>query len=207
MKGTCGCLNRRYQSKRPLLAECERKPAEFPNELKDSTYDLLNELALSYLEQFILKAFPLDGSMATIGGVLFPRWGQVLPLQQYNLDTELYYRFINAHKMDVPGFDATAVGTRIWNFLSHRASGTRASPGALGPKLAIQGITRVVAYLLADILRRSSDWAIGSERSDPCKYVEGGYIVPSMIRLVVYRDVHLRPLFRYSAVFWSGRVS
>lgn len=189
-----------------ILAGYDSKIAEFPDEWKDPTYDLLNELVLSYLEHFILAVFPLHGSMSTIGAAMFPKNGHIRRFQDLHIDTDLYSLFTKSLEMPVPGFDAAAVGSRIRDFLSQRAGEINALPDVLDPEMVIQGITRVVAYLVSQILKLSNNTALASEQPDRSKPAEGGYIVPSNIRMAVYYDPNLGPLIRYSAVYWSGRV-
>jgi hypothetical protein len=189
-----------------ILARPNSKIAEFPDEWKDPTYDLLNELVLSYLEHFILAVFPLHGSMSTIGAAMFPKNGHIRRFQDPHIDTDLYSLFTKSLEMPVPGFDAAAVGSRIRDFLSQRAGKIDALPDVLDPEMVIQGITRVVAYIVSQILELSNNRAFARERPDRSKPAEGGYIVPSNIRMAVYDDPNLGPLIRYSAVYWSGRV-
>ncbi|KIN03348.1 hypothetical protein OIDMADRAFT_51317 [Oidiodendron maius Zn] len=189
-----------------ILAGCDSKIAEFPDEWKDPTYDLLNELVLSYLEHFILTAFPLHGSIFTIGAAMFPKNGHIRRFEELHIDTDLYSLFTKSLELPVPGFDAAAVGSRIRDFLSQRAGEINASPDVLDPEMVIQGITRVVAYLVSLILNISNNSALARERPDRSKPAEGGYIVPSSIKMAVYYDADLGPLIRYSAVYWSGRV-
>jgi hypothetical protein len=107
--------------------------------------------------------------------------------------------------MPVLGFDVAAVGSRIRDFLFQRVGEIKASPDALDIVIVIQGTTRMVGNIGAQILNISNRGAFASEQPDRFRPAEGGYIVPLNIRRAVYHDLKLIPLLQYWAVLWSGR--
>jgi hypothetical protein len=144
--------------------------AEFIDPWKEPTYDLLNELVLSYLEHFVLPDFRLDRSPSMAGRALFPRYGQTTARGDKEFDTYLYSYFTKPLEKPVPGIDAAAVGTRIQDFLFRRAGGDDISVDSFNLEKCIQGITRVVGFLVSEILECSHRDALGQDRADLRKH-------------------------------------
>lgn len=125
-KRRCCSLNTPHQAMLSSLVSKCAPVLRLPSLLiprRSPTHDLLNELVLSFLEHFVLPVFHLDRSPSTAGRALFPRRGQTTARGDKEFDTYLYSYFTKPLEKPVVGLDATAVGTRIQDFLSRRAGG------------------------------------------------------------------------------------
>ena len=157
----------------------------------ERVYDLINEMVLSYLER---KVSPLATSQldaAAMAEMLFPHH-----TEEGALDTWCYRHFMQPDASPIPGFDSTYVKERIASFLSQVGGGDYL---ALDDR-CIAGITRALAYILDEILEMSYGYALDSHGTK-----ERVKVMPSDIRMIVFRDKEFRDLFQLSRVFWEGR--
>lgn len=165
----------------------DRKIATFVEPWKEPVYNLLNELALSYLERFVIPCTS-HVTFEAVAEALFPTH---VDSEQKELDFHLYSYFTQQPAEPIPNFDVDFVGARIRDFLRSRA---RDRPAALDELIA--GTCRAVAFLVSEVLELSSQFALGSWRSG---------ITPHDIRWCVYSDPEIRRVLMYSTVFWKGR--
>ncbi|KAK5655707.1 hypothetical protein OQA88_5640 [Cercophora sp. LCS_1] len=160
---------------------------EFVEPWKEPLYDLLNEMALSYLQR---KVVPLMGNLDldAAGEVLFPPASRSGPDSG---DGYYYPSFMKRDAKQIPGFNYVSVGGRIKSFLSRFES-----ESVVFNEECIAGIVRVLARFFAEALDEANIRARSSERNR---------IVPSDVRCAVYFHQELLSCLQYSRVFWEGR--
>jgi hypothetical protein len=164
-----------------------RNMAGFVDSWNEPVYDLINEMALSYVERFVLPQRS-HNTLSTAAEALFPSYKD-----SKKLDSHLYSYFVQPHAKPILRFDTASVERRIKTFLDSRSGDT---PGGFDEE-CIVGICRVVAYLISEALELSSNSATGNNRN---------VILPSDIRIGVYLDRQLSDVLQYSAVMWNGRM-
>ncbi|PHH84742.1 hypothetical protein CDD83_1464 [Cordyceps sp. RAO-2017] len=172
--------------------EPEPAIAVFVDALKGATYELLNELAMSFVERFVLP-HRMHSAPSTAGPALFPHHDDADHLDSHCID-----HFNAPHARPIPGLDLPSVSARIRAFLARRAGDV---PVSLDQD-SLTGIARVVAFLMTETLELADKLAFGRDDSDGG---EACCIVPSHVRMAVYHDADLLAVLRYSAVFWAGR--
>ncbi|KAJ6256561.1 hypothetical protein Dda_8424 [Drechslerella dactyloides] len=161
--------------------------AEFANGWADQAHDLLNELALSYLDRFVV---PLSSTGQSAAEILFPERAED---DDRCLDVHAYQHFTQPHAEPIPNFNSASVGVRIKDFLNSRSE-SNLSP--LADDNSITGICRVLAYMTSEALQLGNNATRDSRRSR---------MVPYDIRVGVYNNRDLFHAFKYSRVFWKGR--
>ncbi|KXX75928.1 hypothetical protein MMYC01_207422 [Madurella mycetomatis] len=164
--------------------------SEFIEPWAESAYDVLNEMVLSYLQR---TAIPRIGNrgVSAAAELLFPR--HTLEDRDSRLDVLCYRKFTQPDALQIPNFDSTYLSNRIKSFLTRFGDASVAFEDE-----CVAGITRVVAYLLAEILEvanRNARWG----------NVEWAKIMPSDIRTTVYFDFAIRDYLQFSRVYWEGR--
>jgi hypothetical protein len=164
--------------------------AEFIEPWAEPVYDVVNEMVLSYLQRTVVPHMGNRGVSAA-AELLFPR--HTPEGGGWQLDVWCYRHFTQPDALPIPDFDATYVGSRIASFLSRFADG----PVVFEDK-CVAGITRAVAYMLTEVLEQASSYA--RQNGEHAK------IMPSDLRMVVYREAQLRERFQFSTVFWEGRI-
>ncbi|KAF3919861.1 hypothetical protein ABW21_db0200489 [Orbilia brochopaga] len=169
-----------------IVAAFENRISEFASPLKSQLHELLNEVVLSYLDQFVV---PVSSTGKAAAEVLFPKHSEG---DIQCLDTHAYEYFTKPWEEPVPDFDAASVELRITDFLSSRLVD---NPVSLDGGF-IAGICRVLAYMMSETLELANNTARDSRRNK---------IVPHDVRLGVQFDRDLFQLFKYSRVFWQGR--
>ncbi|KAJ5082780.1 hypothetical protein N7532_011823 [Penicillium argentinense] len=143
--------------------------------------DLINELALSFLERTFLRSRTVPAAAET----LFPHRGE-----SQHLDNFSYRHFTQPHADPIPNFDSASVCSRIQSFLASR------DPSVVFGGEYIAGISGVMAYLLAEVVCAASNHASDVFRD---------YILPCDVRCVVISDQQLRDRLQFSKSFWEGR--
>ncbi|KAJ3541693.1 hypothetical protein NM208_g4489 [Fusarium decemcellulare] len=177
--------------------EQKRRTGIFVDPWKEPTFDLFNELVLSYLEHFVLP-HRSHSTPSTLGPVLFPNRKESIQGRKH-IDDFLFQQFSGPNET-VPGFDVPSVRVRILEFLNRRA-GT--NPVAFNEE-CLEGIVRVFAALIKEMVELADRYAFG--RGDKERAIDDScVIVPQHIREAVYFDNDLLSVLRYSAVFWAGR--
>jgi hypothetical protein len=154
---------------------------EFFEPGKLGSFDLINELALSFLEKTFLRSRAVLAAAET----LFPHRGE-----HKHLDDFCYRYFTQPHADPIPHFDAAYVCIRIRSFLASRDSSVVFSDEY------IEGICGVVAYLLTEVVEQASNRTSNDSRYD---------ILPCDVRLVVLSDQQLLDRLQFSKSFWEGR--
>jgi hypothetical protein len=138
--------------------EASRKRAVFVDAWKERLYDVLNEVALSYLERFV---FPLAGQSEpeTVAEALFP--GHADTSKRRNLDSYMHAYFVQPHAKPIPNFDVDALVKRVEKFLQFLS---RSEPGAF-ESAVIRGLCHAMAYMFSEVVELSENSAIQSYRS------------------------------------------
>jgi hypothetical protein len=163
----------------------QERMKDFADPWRSAIYDLLNELMLSYLTRFILPQLALHG-VEVVGQKLFFGY-------QYGDQSDGWLYSGSPLQESLPeALDSTSIRSRVCTFL-----GAQISELALdGDEILAEGISRVLAYLIFDILEMANNCATDNHRSA---------IVPYDIRLAVYNDRQMPSILQYSAVLWNGR--
>ena len=164
---------------------------DFVDPWRDRVEFLLNELLMSYLEQYIL---PLDRSFSTILSAAEALTPQQAPQQNESqtLDFYLFQYLTHLYEDPIPDWDAAAVAARVRAFLGSR-SGEQL--GLFSHDDHIAGLCRCLAWLIGEILELASNVAKDSYRSN---------IMPADVRIAVCNDAELFSIFKYSRVYWDG---
>ncbi|KAM6523005.1 hypothetical protein FALCPG4_012610 [Fusarium falciforme] len=151
--------------------------------------DLVNELALSYLEHTIVPHMSKDDDLLTVAKCLFP--AHEVDGRKNTLPRVLSERFIQSNQQPVEGLDGVSCERHIYNFLTKRRENT--SAGVNDNFCA--GVFRVLVYLVSEVLEIAWNYA----RTTYCSR-----ILPCDIRLAVYNDPELRSELGLSRLFWTG---
>ncbi|KAL5331555.1 hypothetical protein ACEPPN_001089 [Leptodophora sp. 'Broadleaf-Isolate-01'] len=158
---------------------------EIPGPLKWPVFDLLNEMILSYLEQFVIPASSEDSSFAA-AATLCPKPGTTKDETYHRNWVKTY--MVEPYKDPIPGFDFDAVGSRIKDFLRPRC-GNSSLVNNNGFSI---GIASIVRYLVAELLKDASPVSRDNNRK----------ITPSDIRLGTHFDQEFRSMFRLCRLYW-----
>lgn len=169
--------------------------AEFIDPWAEPLYHLANEMALSYLQRAVVPHMG-NRDVSAAAELLFPRHN-TLEGEPWQLDVWCHRHFTQPDAAPIPDFDSAYVGGRIASFLS-RFGDAAAPVSVVFEDECIAGITRVVAYVLAEVL----------ERANRCFGETGEHAktMPGDVRLAVYNDAQLRERLQFCRVFWEGRV-
>ncbi len=105
------------------------------------------------------------------------------------MDVWCYCHLTRPDALPIPDFDRTYVGGRILSFLSR--FGDAAPVPVVFDDECVAGITRVVAYMLTEVL----------EMANRCFREAGEHaeIMPSGVRMAVYNDGQLRDRLQFSS--------
>ncbi|KAF5231751.1 hypothetical protein FANTH_13273 [Fusarium anthophilum] len=143
----------------------------FIDQWKQPLFDLVNEMALSYLEHFVLPHLGSE-NVAEMGKTLFPDYEK--DSQPISLDVASYRHFTQPDQSLIPDFDIIYVTVRVREFLeSHSQDKSRISRD-----VAIRGICRVLGYMLTEIFELANNVAFGAT----------GYIGAGIIRQALTRS-------------------
>lgn len=163
---------------------------EFAETWKERSFDLINEMVMSYLERTVLPHI----ANCTVSGAakaLFPRHHA-----ECGFDRNAYRVFTRPHVRHAddpaPDFDSAFVRARIRSFLASR---NRDSSVVFDDE-CIAGTCNVVAYILEDVIEGANNRSRDRERPK---------ILPCDIRTNVIHDPELLDLVKYSKVYWEGR--
>lgn len=143
--------------------------------------DLINELALSFLERTFLHGRTVPAAPET----LFP--GHEEPR---HFDSSCYCHFTQPRAEPTPNFDSASVCTRIQSFLASRGT------AMVFTDEYIAGICGVTTYLLTEVVSDA-----GRHARDVCR----SYILPCDVRCAVINDNQLRARLQFLKSFWEGR--
>jgi hypothetical protein len=163
---------------------------ELTPQLREVTADLLNEMVLSYLER-LLPLVSEDVTAEGVAEVLFPDHHHYSETKW--LDKRAFDFFTQPQKAPIAGYDLESVAHRIKEFLRARTEGEWSA--AFDRCMA--GASRMVAFLMAELLRLAGWHCLGSNR---------GTIEPHDIRSQACRNEELWSVLQYSVVLWKGRV-
>ena len=169
----------------------DSKVCEFVEPWTEPLYDVVNEMVLSYLQRTVISHMGNRGVSAA-AELLFPRHTQ--EGKSWSLDVWCYRHFTKPDALPIPGFDSAYVGSRIASFLSKFGDASE----VVFQDGCVAGITRVVAYILAEVLESASRFSLDSGHTR---------IVPSDIRIAVYQDQELCERLQFARVYWEGRSS
>lgn len=164
--------------------------SEFIEPWAESVYDVLNEMVLSYLQRTVIPHIGNRGVSAA-AKLLFPC--HTLEDRDSQLDVLCYRHFTQPDALQIPNFDSAYVSGRIKSFLSRFGDAS-----VMFEDECVAGITKVVAYLLAEILELANRHARWGN-------VEWAKIMPSDIRMVVYSEFDIRNYLQFARVYWEGR--
>ncbi|KAF4434494.1 hypothetical protein FACUT_7920 [Fusarium acutatum] len=115
---------------------------------KQPLFDLINEMALSYLEHFILPHLGGD-NVAEMAKTLFPDYEK--NSRPISLDVASYLHFTQPDQSPIPGLDMSQATVRLREFLESRSQNkSRAFRDD-----AIRGIFGATGYIGAGILRQA----------------------------------------------------
>lgn len=158
---------------------------------KEPVYDLLNEMALSYLEAFILPLARQRSPPAVITTLL-----EGEPYRENRREVQGPYLLPDHITYEtIPNFDAGAVEARVKRFLVYRSGN---DPNAFKNKY-ITKVTWVLSYILSVLLGSADDIAKRKHRNA---------ILPCDIRGAFYSNYIGNGVFSllgYSKVVWKGR--
>ena len=154
----------------------------------EPVYDVINEMFLSYLQRTVIPRMG-NQRLSAAAELLFTRrtpiWGRE------SLDTLCSRRFTASEAVTIPNFDSTYVSGRIAAFLSRFGDASITFEDE-----CVAGITRVVAFLLAEVIELADTHGMGCSRDK---------IMPVDVRMVVQIDDELRDCLHFSKVYWEGR--
>jgi len=158
---------------------------EFIDPLKETIFDILNEMVMSWLEETVVPAASLDSVLLTADALCFESTKRMTLLRK-----EVKAYMLDPVKHPIPGFDFDAVGRRIKDFLKIRCG----NDSLVGNDAFIAGVTSSVRYLVAELIKIASNAYFIPERFTPCD-----------IRLKSHWDVEFQIMFRLCKVYWYGR--
>lgn len=170
----------------------------FVEQWKEPIYDLLNEMAMSYLERSIL---PHNSDILTpaLADILFPNHEDDGSGGVYNrrrhIDYYLYPCLTQPREQPLSeAVDLDAMTARVKVFLRSLTG----DDALLLSDECLLGVSAVVVHLLTEVLDLSDGMARECERYG---------MVPANMRSAVYDcSQDLKNAFQYSKVFWKGRV-
>ena len=164
---------------------------EFVEPWTEPLYDVVNEMVLSYLQRTVIPHMGNRGVPAA-AELLFPRHN-TSEGERRQLDVWCYRHFTQPDALPIPNFDNAYVGSRIAAFLSRFRNAH-----VVFEDDCVDGITRVVAYLLTEVLEQANRLSRAAG--------EHAKIMPSDVRWIVYDDPQLRDRLQFSKVYWEGRI-
>ncbi|KAF4414327.1 hypothetical protein F53441_14737 [Fusarium austroafricanum] len=168
-----------------------RSVSEFVNPWKQPLFHLLNEMALSYIEHFVLPHLEGD-NIASIAENLFPDYNRAG--RPISLDVGSYLHFTQPDKSPIPNFDMPYLSTRVREFLESRCK----NKSKTFEDNVVNGVSRVLAYIFAEVFDLADNAASDEQRNK---------ILPCDVRLVVLHDEEILHLVSFSRVFWEGGLS
>jgi len=156
---------------------------------REPLYDLINEMALSYLEHKVVPRMAnLDLSAAA--EALFPTNSRSGPESG---DGFYHPSFVKPDAKLIPGFDYVEVTGRIKKLLSR----FEVQNGSVRfDDDCVAGICRVIARVFAEVLEMANRISRDSGRDK---------ILPCDVRNAVYHDPAFLRFLQFSRVFWEGR--
>ncbi|KAL2862793.1 uncharacterized protein BJX67DRAFT_385268 [Aspergillus lucknowensis] len=174
------------------LGTALREPViqEFVESWRERSFDLINDMVMSYLERTVLPSVG-NRTVSAAADVLFPRHHV-----ENSFDRNAYCFFTRPHARyaDNPGadFDSAFVSGKIRTFLASRTGGS----SVVFDNECILGICNVVAYMLEEVFE------LANNHSRDCRRPK---ILPWDIRIAVFNDPELLDLLKFSKVYWEGR--
>ena len=163
--------------------------------------DLLSELAMAYLERFILPHCSC-GTLEMAAAAFFPTYSNsVYPRNM------IYYlhRYFTNTSTDPPvmcGYESDAVDSRIRDFLvsrcdtSNNADNSRTYSSMALDQKSISGLNRMLTYIITELMELGQNAARDSGRDR---------MVPYDFRISTFNDRELLDILQYSKVYWEGR--
>lgn len=155
---------------------------------KQPLFNLVNEMALSYLEHFILPHLGGD-RMADMAKTLFPDYER--DSRPISLDVASYRYFAQPDLNPISDFDMSRVSVRLRQFLDSRSQ----DKSTVFRDNAIGGICRVLGYIFTEILELANNVACDFQHNK---------ILPCHVRRAVLLDEDLPRLMCFSKVLWEG---
>ncbi|KAF5589025.1 uncharacterized protein FSUBG_11276 [Fusarium subglutinans] len=156
----------------------------FIDQWKQPLFDLVNEMALSYLEHFVLPHLGSE-NVAEMGKTLFPDYEK--DSQPLSLDVASYRHFTQPDQSLIPEFDIFYVTVRVREFLeSHSQAKSR-----IFRDVAVRGICRVLGYMLTEIFELANNVACdcGHDKILPCHVRQAVLLDEDILRLVSFTKI------------------
>ncbi|KAF5622325.1 hypothetical protein F52700_10588 [Fusarium sp. NRRL 52700] len=122
---------------------------------KQPLFDLVNEIALSYLEHFVLPHLGGE-NVAEMAKTLFPEYER--DSQPISLDVASYRHFTQPDQSLIPDFDMSHVSVRLREFLQSR----RQDKSRVFRDDAVRGMCRVLGYVFTELIIVGATGYVGS---------------------------------------------
>ncbi|KAI1063459.1 hypothetical protein LB506_012745 [Fusarium annulatum] len=155
---------------------------------KQPLFNLVNEMALSYLEHFILPHLGGD-SMADMAKTLFPDYGR--NSRPISLDVASYRHLTQPDLNPISDFDLSHVSVRLRQFLESRSQ----DKSRVFKDDTIRGICRVLGYIFTEILELANNVA---------RDLQHNKILPCHVRQAVLLDEEILRSMCFSKALWEG---
>jgi hypothetical protein len=162
---------------------------EFPEQLRDASIAVLNNVLLSYLEKHVAPASSTYDTTTSAAASLFPKHENAT-----STDRCLYGFITRPNSEIIEGYDTVAVRKRIISFLTPQCGDN----SLIRDADFVDGLVACVAFLASDVLQLANNWRRDSGISS---------LVPSHLRGAVMTDNDLLDFFTFSRMFWYGGAS
>lgn len=168
-------------------------------------FELLNELALAFLERFVLP-HASGATFPALGYTIFPDTMEADLSEVANLDKHLLHSFIQGatfreRRLDKV-IDYRPAGVRIRQFLALR--GPNESPEDLDEGCT-EGLFNVLFFILTEVIELAHTRAIDAQGELRLRPDEACYFLPRYFRGAILTDSALFSRLRYSRFFWTGQ--
>ncbi|KAF5556096.1 hypothetical protein FNAPI_5887 [Fusarium napiforme] len=186
----------REQDIEALRSYCEEQASQpgaeptihgFIDPWKQPLFDIVNEMALSYLEHSILPHL-VDDDVKEMAKTLFPDYEK--ESRPISLDVASYLHFTQPDQDPIPHFDMCHVCVLIRQFLESRSQD---KPMVFRDD-AIKGICRALGYILTEVFELANGVATNSQHNK---------ILPCHVRQAVLRDEDILRLICFSKVLYT----
>ncbi|PCD30357.1 hypothetical protein AU210_010039 [Fusarium oxysporum f. sp. radicis-cucumerinum] len=157
---------------------------------KQPLLDLVNEMALSYLEHFVLPHLGGE-NVAEMAKTLFPDYEK--NSRPISLDVASHRHFTQPDQSPILDFDMSHVSVRLREFLESRSQD---KPRVFRDD-AVKGICRVLGYILTEVFELANDVASNCEHNK---------ILPCDVRQAVLLDEDILRLVCFSKILWGGNL-